>query len=354
MPAAGQMRRTASLTAMLWVATALVLLGALTAALDGVYRRARLSRAEASYREGVRLASAGRDADAAEDFRAALLYEHDSRRYRLALAQSLVALRRWNEAENYLLELRAADPSSGPINLMLARIAASDGRTNEAIDDYRRAVFGYWPDKPEANRVSARLELVGILDRLGQPKRALAELLQLADEVPEADTDTRRKVAGMLLAHGSPQHAAEIYRAMVAAHPHDAAALEGLVETEFAGGDFAGAFAAFQAAVRYGGITPALAARIALLNSILALDPTDLRLSTRQRLKRAGELVARAQAAAARCAALPPQSAPPPGADAAEEIALAQAIWKARMAACPNQPEPDQALAILMNRMPNP
>jgi tetratricopeptide (TPR) repeat protein len=347
------MRRTASRTTVLVVATALVLLMAFTAALDGAYRRTRLSRAEDSYRRGTELASAGRNAEAAEDFRAAMLYAHDDPRYRLALARSLVALKRWNEAESYLLELRTGDPTNGPLNLMLARIAAADGRKAEAIEDFHRAIFGYWPEHPEESRVNARLELVSLLDRLGQSRPALAELLALADEVPEADVATRLKVAGMLLAHGSPGHAAETYRAIVAAHPHDAAARQGLGEAEFASGDFTGALASFHAAVRYGSITPGLATRIAMLNSILDLDPRPLQLGTRQRLERARELLARAQAAAARCAALPNAGEPERGADAAQLIALAQAIWKARMAACPQQPEPDQPLAILMNRMPN-
>jgi tetratricopeptide (TPR) repeat protein len=351
--AISQLRRTTSWTALVYTGTALVLLAATTAALNGAYRRTRLSRAEARYRAGMALASAGRHADAADDFRVAMLYEHDDPRYRLALAQSLVALKRWNEAGNYLFELRAADPTSAPLNLMQARIAAALGHDQEAIEDYHRAIFGYWPEQPVENRVSARLELIRMLDRLGEPKAALAELLEVADEVPEADLATRRRVAAMLLAHGSPQHAAEVYRAIVTAYPRDAAAREGFGETEFARGDFAGALAAFHAAVRYGSITPALAGRIALLNSILELDPTPLRLGARQRLARARALLARAQAAAGRCRALPAAPAAARGADAAETIALAQAIWKARMAACPRQPEPDQPLAILMNRMPN-
>jgi len=353
MPAAGQVRRTASRTTLFTVATALVLLMAFTAAFNGAYRRTRLSRAEARFRQGVELASAGHNADAAEDFREALLYEHDNPRYRFALAQALVELKRWNEAESYLFELRAADPTNGPLNLMLARIAESDGRKAEAIDDYHRAIYGYWPERAEENRTSTRLELIGILDQQGQSNAALAELLSLADEVPDTDTATRQKVAEMLLAHGSPQHAAEIYRALVAAHPHDATARQGLGETEFASGNFAEALTAFHAAARYGTMTPELLRRIALLNSILALDPSQLRLGTRQRMERSRELLARAQAAAARCSALPPAAEPPKGADAPQLIALAQTIWKARMAACPQQPDPDQPLAILMKRMPN-
>ncbi len=347
------------------VAIALTLLFAITIAYSSAYGRTRLSRAEDRYREGLKLAAAGRNADAAEDFRAALLYEHDDPRYRFALAEALVALKRFSEAENYLFDLRTADPTSGPVNLMLARIAAADHRDEEAIEDYHRAIFGFWPEDREQKRVDARFELVSILDRDNQSKQALAELLQLADEVPESDLALREKVAGMLLTHGSPQHAADIYRAIVTAHPHDVVARQGLGETEFEMGNFQASLAAFHAAVRYGAITPILAARIALLNSILDLDPTLIRLSAHQRFERARELLTRSLNSASRCQAVPPdlttaaQAALAQSAkrqrdgQTAEMLTLSQDLWRSRLSACPRLPEPDQPLAVLMNRMPN-
>lgn len=349
---------------MLSAGIALVLLFAITIFLNGAYRRTRLSRAEARYDEGIAFAAQGRNAEAAEDFRAALLYEHDNPRYRFALAQALVALKRWNEAENYLLELRAADPTSGPVNLMLAHIAAADGRDEEAIDDYHRAIFGYWPDHQEENRTKTRLELIAVLDRDHQQKQALAELLQLADEVPDSDVAMRRKVAAMMLAHGSPQHAAELYHAIVATHPRDAAAQQGLGEAEFAMNNLAAAQRAFHAAVRYANITPALAQRIAVINSVLDLDPTLLRLTARQRFDRAHELLGRALAAAGRCSAVPADlvnaaqtalasTRRQRDGETAEMLAVTQSIWKARLAGCSQLPIVDQPLAIVMAKMPN-
>jgi tetratricopeptide (TPR) repeat protein len=360
---ASDARRTASRTVILAAGAALVLLFAATSLLNGAYRRTRLSRAEARYREGLQWAAQGRDTDAAEDFRAALLYEHDDPRYRFALAQSLIALHRWTEAGNYLDELRAADPTSGPVNRMLARIADATGNRETAVEDYHRAIFGYWPELPEENRIATRLELIGILDRAGRPKQALTEILQLADDIPDSDTALRAKAAAMLLAHGSPQHAAEIYRSLAAAHPHDAAVRQGLADTEFALGDYAAARREFQNAVRYGSITPALAARLALLNSIADLDPTQLRLTGSQRFTRARELLTRTAASAARCSATSPGLVQQAQAvlaragsrregETAQMLALAQALWKARTDACPGQREPDQPLAILMSRIP--
>ena len=365
MHAAGTGHRTASLAAMVSVAAALVALLAVTVLLDRAYRAARLSRAQGRYQEGLKLAAQRRDAEAAEDFRAALIYAHDDPKYKFALAQSLVALKRYGEAENYLLELRAADPTNGPVNLMLARIAGAAGRYEEATDDYHRAIFGYWPEQAGLNRTTARLELIGLYDREHQPKQALAELLQLAADLPDSDVLSRLRVSDMLLARGAPEHAEDLYRAILASHPHDKAAWQGLGEVQFAAGDFTAARHSFDAAVRYGSITPALAERIAFVNSILDLDPTLLRLTARQRFERARELLGRTLAAAGRCAGIPPDLDTQAqtllaeaerrlrNGETAEMLTLAQSLWKARMAACPRQPETDRPLAVLMRRMVN-
>ncbi len=345
------------------VAAALVLLFAATTLLTHAWRAERAGRAQAKYQAGLALAAQGRNAEAAQDFREALAYGRDDAAYRIALAQSLMALQHYGEAENYLNDLRIADPASGSVNLMLARIAAAEGRDGEAADDYHRAIFGYWPERPEQNRMAARVELIGILDRDAKPKEALAELLQLAGEAP--DEPARLRVASMLLEHGSPDHAAELYRAVLAAHPRDATAEQGLGEAYFAMGEFAAARRAFDAAVRYGSITPALARRIAFLNSILDLDPTLLRLTARQRFARARELLGRTLAAAQQCAAVPPDGIQKAhtvlaesarrmqNGETAEMLTLAQSLWKARAEDCPRLAAADQPLAVLMNRMRN-
>src|SRR5690348_5680751 len=177
--------------AILSVAAGLVLLFAFTTVLNSGYRATRQNRAEAHYQAGSTLAAAGRNADAVEEFRAALLYVHNDPRSRLGLARSLIAQGRWGEAESHLSELAEDDPTSGPINLMLARIVVRNRREPEAVTFYQHAVYGLWPDHPAENRTAARFELVALLERNGQEKQVLAELLDLADESPEADYESR-------------------------------------------------------------------------------------------------------------------------------------------------------------------
>lgn len=354
--------RAISRAAMIWVVLTLVVLYTVTTFADRAYHLARRSRAEASYRAGTELAARGRYAQAVADFRAASVYEHDDSKYRFALAQTLMALKRWNEAENYLLELRAEDPTSGPVNLALARVDVKEARDTDAVDNYHRAIFGSWPDHAQESRIATRFELIGLLNRDGRQKEVLAELLQLAGEIPVTDTATLQRVADALLVRGAPQHAADIYREILSAHPRTAAAEQGLGDAEFAMGDFASAHRSFDAAARFGGSLPGLAKRLALTNSILELDPTMLRLTANQRFDRARELLQRSLDASQGCT-LPPDITSTAqqalsqakhrqrNGETLEMLMLAQGVWRDRTTTCPDQAVTDQALAALMSKL---
>ncbi len=58
-------------------------------------------------------------------------------------------------------------------------------------------------------------------------------MLDLADETPEGDIASRRRVAGMLLAHGSPQDAAELFEGRLDDDPGDAQSGKGLADARF-------------------------------------------------------------------------------------------------------------------------
>lgn len=94
-----EMTPATSRGAALAVAGSLALLMVVTVLLSRAYVHTRISRAEALYDEGIRLAGRGHSAEAAENFRAALVYEHNNEKYRMALARSLMELGRLDEAE---------------------------------------------------------------------------------------------------------------------------------------------------------------------------------------------------------------------------------------------------------------
>ncbi len=349
--------------ATLPVAVALVLLFSFTAALNSAYHNTRQSRAEARYQAGESLAAAGKRTEAAEEFRAALTYVHNDPRYRMALARTLIDLGRWGEAESYLSELREDDPTSGPINLMLARIALRDRRQQDAVTYYQRAIYGLWPDHPAENRTAARFELVELLEREGQEKQVLAELLDLADETPDSDVASQQKVATMLLAHGSPQHAADLFENILGENPRDAQAEKGLADASFALADYSGALKEYREAEKLGLKDSDIVSRISACNAVLELDPTVVRLSAGQRFQRAQQLVRLTLESATACGALPTDLADSASKAVEEKAArrqdgdtlmmlnLAEELWDRRQNTCPASTATDPALAAVMAKL---
>ena len=348
---------------ILSVAAALVLLFVFTTILNSAYRATRQSLADSRYRRGLSLAQSGRQQQAVEEFSAALTYSHGDSRYRLALVRSLIDLGRWNEAATHLQELSEDDPTDGEVNFLRARIAARDRRDSEAVTYFNRAIYGYWSDHADENRLAARFELVGVLEHAGQEKQVLAELLQLADECPPDNVAGRLRIAHLLLAHGSPDHAAEVYRGVLASAPKQSAALEGLGEAEFAMGDFRAARGSWRAALRLEPGSPALERRIVVCEAVLDLDPTQVHLRAGQRFERAQEVLRRTLNASRQCAAMAGELASSAEAALAENparrrdgdtlaiISLAQQIWKARTSSCTPPAEADAALDAVMAKL---
>lgn len=352
--------------ALISATAAAVLLFSFTTLLNSAYRNTRRSRAEGRYQHGMALFAARHYSGAADDFRAALTYVHSGQQYTLALARSLMAMGEWSEAASYLAELSEDDPTNGPVNLMLARIAERDRKDPEAITYYQRAIYGYWSEHPDENRIAARFELVGLLDRTNQRSQALAELLQLAGEVPAKDESGLERVAAMLLSHGAPQQAADLYRSILASHPENGAVEEGLGDARFAMADYVGARNAYRAAKRDGITAGSVGQRLEISESVLQLDPFLPRLSYQTRVARERELLRRVAQSALRCAALTPelaaamQDALSPhlakrretnGPEPEDPLTLAEQIWQVRQTKCDRNPEPDRALDIVMTKI---
>ncbi|HEX5431670.1 MAG TPA: tetratricopeptide repeat protein [Bryobacteraceae bacterium] len=353
---------TTRIGAMVSVGLALVLLFAGAVFLTQGYRAIRRGRAEARFRTGLHLADEGQYQQASEEFRAALTYSHDNPTYRLELAKTLMQLGQWDEAETHLTDLQQDDPTNSVINLMLARIDARNGQNQQAEIYYNRAIYGYWSENAEQNRISTRFELINLLDRGHEQSQAVAQLLQLVGEVPEDDFSTRLQIAGMLLSHGSTQSSADVYRGVIASEPRSAPAERGLGDAEFDLGNFADARNAYLAAARLEPSDPSLKQKVAESNTILSLDPTLVRLSATQRFNRAQDLLHRTFDAAGQCTMLPAGLS-----DAAQKalsekprrkregdtvamLGLAEEIWKLRSNACPKTPA-DPALAAIMSKI---
>jgi tetratricopeptide (TPR) repeat protein len=334
------------MSALSVLAALLVSLFALTTVLARWFGAQRVERAAEHFRAGQRLAAAGRHADAVERFRSALLVARESGEYRLALARSLIELGLRSEGTLHLQEVLRQDPSAAVPNLLLGRVAATEGRTEQAATYYHRAIYGYWKLEPAQRRHETRWELISLFAKAGQVRQVVAEALELAADAP-GDLDLQTAVADLLLEHGSPNQAREVLRAVVRERPADAEARTRLGQAELALGNYAGARVAFRRALAHD--SRYLPARQGLerAEAVLSLDPTLRGVSRDERRRRSRELLSRSLAALDRCASdhlVPPETANiaaqaraelrRPGGDVEDNLRLAESVWQHRRDFC--------------------
>ncbi len=336
----------------------------------GWYRRTQLSRAEEFYVRGTQLAGENKPREALEAYQNALAIARNNPQYRLAVALELMKGGRLDEAAIYFHELLRADPASAVPNLMLARISASKGQIERAVDYYHRAIFGYWPQNSEQKRLTTQWELVELLQKSGARKQVLAELLQL-EQLPN-DMEGRKRIARMLLTYGAPGQAAETYRDILRQNNQDAQAWAGLGEAELKQGRYLDAQAAFRRAARRSPGDESIRRRLDLADAIVGLDPTLRKLSPSERFKRSRTLLSMTLAALDECLAARGGPAPQPErqlvddarkavkawvrrpayADAVESnITLAERLWALRTEICGSANAGNDALARVLARL---
>jgi thioredoxin-like negative regulator of GroEL len=194
-----------------------------------------LERAESSelhaearglYAKGGQLLATGHPADAAEVLQRAFTLDRANRRYQLAYAEALVNAGRRETAAALLADVVRHSPNDGKANLLLARLARTDGDFENEGAYYHRAIYGVWDQSAAAQSSAARLEWIRELVARGDRKQLLSELLPL--EAEAQDFNVRKQVAQYLLVAGSPARSADLYRALIAGPPEDASLQKGL------------------------------------------------------------------------------------------------------------------------------
>ncbi len=355
--------------AVVLVFLGLALLFVITNSSANAYRSERLRLAESHYKSGEDLAKAGQPAKAVEEFRAALLYSHDDPQYELALSVSLMDLGRLDEAQAHLRDLHDSDPNNALIDELLARIAAREGRTDEAVALYNQAIYGLWPEHPAQNRLQARFDLVHLLARTGQSRQALSELLALSDEAP-SDPALQDRIGSLLLQYGSPDHAAQVFGSVLDNDPSNAVAAFGLGEAMFAQANYSAAEGWYRKAARLDPKNVEAQRRLQETAEIRSLDPTLVSLSASGRYERARTLVEKTLASLQECTA---GSAPTADTsalianaqqflhmrrrhregDTPMAISLAEQLWQTRKQVCGAPPASEEALDLVMAKVAN-
>jgi hypothetical protein len=292
----------------------LLLLLALTAFVSRMYHKNVHVLADQWFAKGEVAFRAGDAAEAAKDYRNALVYSQGNTVYQFHLAEALTAAHTKDtddEAQSYLLNLLAESPGSGEINLELARISARSKNkqaTQDALRYYYGAIYGVWEGDPFPKRWDARRELCAYLLSRGTVAQAQPEVLSLAQEVPSGDVARQKEAAAMLAGVNLWERALDEYRAILVSHKHDADALAGAGNAAFQLGQYARAAQYLDELPRSKRAEPEVSANLALAHEVEAASPFLRGLSREERARRTAEAFTRAKALMKSCF---PQSAAP-------------------------------------------
>jgi tetratricopeptide (TPR) repeat protein len=247
------------------------------------------------YERGEQLITSGKVEPAIQAFRRATADARENQKYLLALANALAAGNHDAEAQQLLLQLREPDPENAEINTYLARLAANQGKVDEAIHYYQNALYGQWTDPhPDERRRELRTELIGFLLQHQQRELASSQLLILEARSPD-DVASHLKLGKLFLEAGDLHRAFNNYSAAAKEDSHNVDALKGAGETAFQLGDYAKAVDYLKCALE---VDPSLAPTRQLLElagKVLAEDPLDSHLSAVERRARFFEDFDRAQ-----------------------------------------------------------
>jgi CIC family chloride channel protein len=353
------------------ISAGLLSLFVLTGILIYTYRAERRAVAEDAFKKGNGFVRQGLNAEAIEQYRNALAISH-SREHRLALAMTLVKAERLNEADIYLRELLREDPNDGTANLGLARIAARQGRGQQAVTYYQRAIYGHWPSRSEENPTKVRFELVDFLRETGAKKQALTELMALEEAVRDSLPDKKR-IGRLLLEFNAARESAELFQDVLRQDNRDAEAYVGLGNAEFALGNYRSAREAFRSALRWRPQDQTAQKRLGVCDQIVALDPTLRGLSAAERHRRSEKLLERTLGVFDRCVGSHPDTLTSevvrnlaerarktplrrtkPGSyleQSETNVLMAAELWKAHKSLCTSPAAVDEVLAALLNRL---
>jgi tetratricopeptide (TPR) repeat protein len=262
-------------------------------------RQQRLAQEWSDRAESAR--AAGRYDEAVSDLRTALTFSHETPSYRLRLAEVLVQANHPLEARAQFMTLLDQQPTSGRINLNLARLSARDGNLQDAAHYYDAAVNGTWDDRGDERRREIRLEFATWLLQRGEPARAQAQLIALTADLP-LDSPLRNKVASMLIDAGAPRRALQLFSDVLRRHPRDPAALEGAGTAAFQLADYIATRRYLAEAAKLHELPPAGRDVLETATSVINLDPFARRISSTERSRRARTAFGLARARLTECA----------------------------------------------------
>jgi tetratricopeptide (TPR) repeat protein len=366
------------------IAAILIAIAALTA-LDLSLEKTQQAELENSarrfYVDGSRLLKEGKTEQGVDLLRRAHALARENPDYELELINALMAAGKTEEAEPLIADILQRQPNDGRANLTAARLSVKEGNTADAEAYYHRAIYGVWPDNSgSANdghqgtryRVSARMELIGLLMQKGKKQELLAELLPLEEDAGN-DSAIEKNLGHLFLVAGSPSRAADVYRSLIQRNSRDAEAYAGLGEAELEQGRYREARNALNAAAIHKPHDTLLRRRMQLANTVSALDPTPRQLSSAEKYQRGLRILGLTRTSLERCVGNHPGASPNEADEllkasqeqlsrkapahvsnelAEETLELAERIWQARTKTCgTSTPGDEEPLRLIMERL---
>jgi tetratricopeptide (TPR) repeat protein len=335
--------------------------------LAGMERKESRIEAARLFRQGQAAIARGDNTEALNRIKDAIAIERGNREYLRTLAQAQLTAGKTTDAEATLTDLLQADSTDGLASLTMARVMAKEGRFQEAVSYYHRAVYGQWGQDAAANQLRARFELIDLLAAHHSKEELLAELLPIQDQ-PPSDVKAQTRLGQLFLQAGSPPRAAAMFRNVLHDAPGNADAYDGLGEAEFAQSQYRAAQRDFQTALRLDPENQAARKSLDLANELMTLDPTLRGLGQEERYRRSLKLVEMTQDEAGQCAGASPQPelkdllntaakaltahvGAAHQSDAADaNLDLAERLWASRKS-CKPLPAGDTPLALTMARI---
>jgi tetratricopeptide (TPR) repeat protein len=209
---------------LLVLVLATVALYAITSFLFRTFSAHRAALAKEYAASGRALLSANQPDQAIDALRVSLSYDPDDTANHLLFAEALARAHHTEEATNYFVSLRDAQPADGFINLQLARLARERHDPRQAVDYYRDASLGNWQNDGISARRQVQLELAAYLIQNGDLGAARSEILVAAANAPE--TPGLDMTFGDLLQQANdPGGALAFYRKAATLDRHSFAAL---------------------------------------------------------------------------------------------------------------------------------
>jgi tetratricopeptide (TPR) repeat protein len=279
----------------------LIGLFSVTAFVARMYHKRVHTLAEQWFTRGLSDFQAGDTKTALIDYRNAFAFSPTNPVFQFHLAQALAANGDLPQAQAYLLQLLSQSPGSGDINLALARIAAQQSKTQDAMMYYNSAIYGEWTEQPIEKRWDARRELCEYLLDKGATTQAEPALIALADNTPDGDVEKEKIVANLLLRAQMWNRALDEFRAILAGGANDPGALEGAGVAAYNLGQYPEAISYFERLPRVRVSEPELAGQLRMARLMVETNPFLPGLTTAEKARRTASALRVAEGRAQAC-----------------------------------------------------